>query len=68
MLFTRRTCAPLLAALDVHPKMAARILQHAKIARTTAACPQVPDETTRAALKKLVDSLGGRPHAEQDRP
>ena len=65
---TRRTCALLLAALDVRPKVAARILRHARIARTTAACPQVPDETTRAALKKLAGSLGGRPHAEQDRP
>ena len=65
---TRRTCAPLLAALDVHPQVAARILRHAKIARTTAACTQVPDEITRTALKKLGDSIGGRPHAEQDRP
>jgi hypothetical protein len=28
---------------------------------------QVPDEITRAALKKLGDSLDGLPHAEQDR-
>ena len=65
---TRHTCASLLAALDVHPRVAVRILRHAKIAMTTEACTQVPDEITRAALKKLGDSLGGRPHAEQDRP
>ena len=65
---TRRTCAPLLAALDVHPEMAARILRHAKIAMTADACAQEPDEITRAALRELGDSLGGCPHAERDRP
>ena len=65
---TRRTCAPLLAALDVHPEVAARILRHAKIAMTTEACAQVTDEIIRAALKKLGDSLDGLPHAGQDRP
>ena len=65
---TRRTCAPLLAALDIHPEPATRILRHAKIAMTTEACAQVPDEITRAALKQFGDSLGGRLHAAQDRP
>jgi integrase len=65
---TRRTCALLLAALDVHPEAAARILRHAKIATTTQARAQVPDEITRTALKRLGDSLGGRPPAGQDRP
>jgi len=64
---TRRTCAPLLAALDVHPEAATRILRHAKIAMTVAGA-QAPDEITRAALKKLGDSLDSLPHAEQDRP
>ena len=66
---TRRTCAPLLAALDVHPEAATRILRHAKIATTTvAAGAQASDEITRAALRKLGDSLHGCPHAGQDRP
>ena len=65
---TRRTCAPLLAVLGVHPEMAARILRHAKITMTIEACAQVPDEITRAALRKLGDSLDGLPHAGQDRP
>ena len=65
---TRHTCASLLAALDVHPRVAMRILRHAKIAMTMEVYTQVPDEITRAALKKLGDSLGGLPHAEQDRP
>jgi Phage integrase, N-terminal SAM-like domain len=65
---TRRACAPLLAALDVHPEIVARILRHAKIATPTAACAQAPDEITRAALRKLGDSLDGVPRAAQDRP
>ena len=31
---TRKTCASLLAALDVHPRVAMRILRHSKIAVT----------------------------------
>jgi integrase len=65
---TRHTCASLLAALDVHPRVAMRILRHAKIAMTMEVYTQVPDEITRAALKKLGDSLDGLPHAEQDQP
>jgi integrase len=65
---TRRTCAPLLAALDIHPETATRILRHAKIAMTTVAGAQAPYEITRAALKKLGDSLDGRPHAGQGQP
>jgi integrase len=64
---TRRTCAPLLAALDIRPEAATRILRHAKSAMTVAGA-QAPDEITRAALKKLRDSLAGPPHAAQDRP
>ena len=64
----RRNCAQLLAALDVHPQMTTRILEHAKITMTTKACPQVPDEITRAALNKLGDSRDGQPPAEQNRP
>ena len=65
---TRCTCAPLLAALDVDPEAAIRILRHAKITMTAEACAQEPDEITRAALKKLGDTLGGRPHPGLDRP
>jgi integrase len=62
---TRHTCASLLAALDVHPRVAMRILRHAKIAMTMEVYTQVPDQITRAALKKLGDTLGGLP-AEED--
>lgn len=63
---TRHTCASLLAALDVHPRVAMRILRHAKISMTMEVYTEVSDEITRAALKKLGDSLGGPPPAEQD--
>ena len=65
---TRHTCASILAALDVHPRVAMRILRHAQIAMTMEVYTEVPDEVTRAALKKLGDSLGGLPPAQQDLP
>jgi integrase len=58
---TRHTCASLLAALDVHPRVAMRILRHAQISMTMEVYTEVPDDITRAALKKLGDSLGGGP-------
>lgn len=65
---TRDTCASLLAALDVHPRVAMRILRHSQIAMTMEVYTEVPDEITRAALKKLGDSLGGQPPAERSQP
>jgi integrase len=59
---TRRTCGSLLAALDVHPSVAMAILRHSRIALTMEVYTQVPDKTTRDALKRLSDLLGG-PHA-----
>ena len=58
---TRHTCASLLPALDVHPRVAMRILRHAKIAVTMEVYTEVSDDITRAALKKLGDSLSGPP-------
>ena len=69
---TRHTCASILAALDVHPRVAMRILRHAQISMTMEVYTEVPDKITRAALKKLGDSLGrpaarpAPPAAEQD--
>ncbi len=54
---TRHTCASLLAALDVHPRVAMAILRHAQIAITMEIYTEVPDEVTRAALKRLGDQL-----------
>jgi integrase len=55
---TRHTCASLLAALDVHPRVAMAILRHAQISITMEVYTEVPDEVTRAALKRLGDELG----------
>jgi integrase len=55
---TRRTCGSLLAALDVHPRVAMAILRHSRIALTMEVYTQVPDKTTRDALKRLSDLLG----------
>jgi integrase len=57
---TRHTCASLLAALDVHPRVAMAILRHAQISITMEVYTEVPDEVTRAALKRLGDHLGHR--------
>lgn len=55
---TRGTCATLLAALDVHPRVAMRILRHSQIKVTMEIYTEATDEATREALKKLGDTLG----------
>ena len=50
---TRRTCASLLVALDVHPRVAMQILRHTQINITMAVYSEVPSATTRNALKRL---------------
>jgi integrase len=54
---TRKTCASLLAALDVHPRVAMRILRHSKIGITMEVYTEVPSQATRDALRKLGDWL-----------
>ena len=54
---TPRTCASLLAALDVHPRVAMRILRHSKIAVTMEIYTEAPSDATRDALRKLGDWL-----------
>ncbi|MFE3198527.1 tyrosine-type recombinase/integrase [Embleya sp. NPDC059237] len=56
---TRKTCGTLLAALDVHPRVAMQILRHSQFAVTMEIYTQVPSEQTRNALKKLGASLDG---------
>jgi hypothetical protein len=63
---TRRTCGSLLAAFDVHPRVAMRILRHSKIAITMELYTMVPDEATLAALKRLSDALGSADAALPD--
>jgi integrase len=55
---TRRTCGSLLAALEVHPRVAMAVLRHSKISMTMEIYSQVPDKTTREALQRLSDLLG----------
>jgi integrase len=54
---TRRTCASLLVALDVHPRVAMAILRHSKIAVTMEVYSQVSSVETRKALKRLGNQL-----------
>jgi integrase len=50
---TRKTCGSLLAALDVHPRVAMQILRHSKIAVTMEIYTEVPSAATREALGKF---------------
>jgi integrase len=69
---TRRTCGSLLAALDVHPRVAMAILRHSRIALTMEIYTQVPDKVTRDALRRLSDQLDGdqadEDQADEDKP
>jgi integrase len=56
---TRRTCASLLVALDVHPRVAMQILRHSQIAMTMEVYSEVPSAKTRTALKRLGKQLDG---------
>ncbi len=56
---TRRTCASLLVALDVHPRVAMQILRHSQIAVTMQVYSEVPSEATQDALRRLGQSLDG---------
>ena len=55
---TRKTCGSLLAALDVHPRVAMQILRHSKIAVTMEIYTEVPSAATRDALRRLGQWLG----------
>ncbi|MGV9252625.1 tyrosine-type recombinase/integrase [Streptomyces sp. NPDC003697] len=56
---TRHTCASLLAALDVHPRIAMQILRHSEIAVIMEVYTHVPSADTRRVLRKLGKALGG---------
>jgi hypothetical protein len=55
----RRTCGSLLADLDVHPRVAMRIVRHARFSVTMEIYTQVSSKATREALKRLGESLDG---------
>jgi hypothetical protein len=49
----------MLAVLDVHPRVAMQILRHAESSVTMEIYTVVSSKETRAALKRLSDSLEG---------
>jgi integrase len=55
----RRTCATLLVDLDVHPRIIMQVLRHANFKVTMEIYSQASSAATRAALKRLGESLGG---------
>jgi integrase len=63
---TRKTCGTLLAALDVHPRVAMQILRHSRISVTMEIYTEATSEATRDALKRLGAELG--PHASDAEP
>lgn len=54
---TRRTCAGLLVALDVHPRVAMAVLRHSRIALTMEVYSHVSSFSTREARSRLAGEL-----------
>ena len=54
---TRKACASLLVALDVHPRVAMQILRHSKIAVTMEVYAEVVSASTKDALRRLGEQL-----------
>lgn len=54
---TRKACASLLVALDVHPRVAMQILRHSQIAATMDVYSQVASASTQEALRRLGEQL-----------
>ena len=53
----RHTCGTLLADLDVHPRIAMRILRHAQFTITMEIYTEASSQATRDALKRLGETL-----------
>ena len=64
----RRTCGLLLAALDVHPRVAMRILRHSRFSLTMEIYTIVPSAETREALRRLGEYLHGGPGSDTHCP
>ncbi len=56
---TRHTCASLLAALDVHPRVAMQILRHSQIAVTMNVYTETYSKDTTEALRRLGEEFDG---------
>ena len=50
---TRKACASLLVALDMHPRVATQILRHSRIAVTMEVYAEVVSASTKDALRRL---------------
>jgi integrase len=55
----RRSCGSMLAALDVHPRVAMEVLRHAEFAITMEIYTEVSSRETREALRRLGARLDG---------
>lgn len=56
---TRRTCASLLVALDIHPRVVMQVLRHSQISVTMNIYTEVADRSTADALRVLGTQLEG---------
>ena len=65
---TRRTCASILVALDVHPRVAMQILRHSQIAMTMNVYSEVSSSETREALRRLGAHLHTAGPSQPDDP
>jgi hypothetical protein len=54
----RKTCEPMLAALDVHPRIATQIVRHGKSAITMEIYTEVPSAAARTRARELERQLG----------
>jgi integrase len=63
---TRKTCGTLLAALDVHPRVAMQILRHSQIAVTMEIYTEATAAATRDALKRLGEELSSHERMPDD--
>ena len=54
---TRKTCGTLLAALDVHPRIAMQILRHSRVAVTMEIYTEATSAATADALRRLGEEL-----------
>jgi integrase len=61
---TRKTCASLRVALDVHPRVAMQILRHSQIAVTMNIYSEALSNDTKRALQRLGESLTPLPSPE----
>jgi integrase len=62
---THKTCGTLLAALDVHPRVAMQILRHSRISVTMEIYTESTSEATSAAFRRLGDALDSQAAAGQ---